>query len=218
MSDNDLQPQDETQSAPMEEFDESAVEETPEPRKPMINPNTLLLLGLLGAVGAATYVMCVKASAQTIRTDPSVLAAATQINAFLKGGEEERYQLAKIQLDTEKIVAEFNNYPLVHQVPLSELHGNPFRDPEDDKPVSLKEDVRQQQEELRQKAAEAAAKGLKLQSIVYSTHSLCMINGRPYAVGQGNETFTVESIEQNGVWVRLGTLRMELMMTQPKAE
>ena len=216
MSNNDLQPQDESQSAPMEEFDESAGEEAAEPRKPMINPNTLLLLGLLGAVGAGTYVMCVKASAQTMHTDPAVLAAATQINSFLKGGDQERYQLAKIQRDTEKIVAEFNNYPLVHQVPLSELHGNPFRDPEDDKPVSLKEDVRQQQEELREKAAQAAAKGLKLQSIVYSTHSLCMINGRPYAAGQGNEVFVVDSIEPNGVWVRVGTMKLELMLTQPK--
>jgi hypothetical protein len=217
MSVNDFEQPDESQAPPVEEFEEGGDEEVIDERRPKFNSNTLLLLGLCAAVGLGTYLMCMRASAQTTPVDPAVTLAATKISLFLKGGEEEKYRLNAIQRDTEKIVDQFS-HPKVHQVPLNELKANPFRDLDDDKPVAPTEDQQQLQDELRQKQAEALAKTLKLQSIVYSSHSICMINGRPYSVGQGSEAFIVESIEQNGVWVRVGTLKVQLLMNAPHVD
>lgn len=212
MSDNEPNFSDDAQAPPLEEFDESAEEAVEEePGKKALNANTLLLLGLMAAVGLGTYLMCKRASSELPRPDAQVSAASVAINTFLTGGASEQYKLNALQRDTDKIVARFSN-PSTHQIPLTGLHTNPFNDPQDQAPVSLKVDVARERAEEERKAAEALTKGLKLESIVYGSHSTCMINGRPYAVGQGNEKFTIEQIDPTGVWIRVGVLKLELTM------
>src|ERR1700722_13946715 len=103
MSVNDsLEANDETQPPSMEDLDSDTPEEFAKRKRLPINTNTLLMIGLLGAVGAATYLMCLRAGSQTMRVDPNVIAASGTISTFLKGGTQEQYQLAAVQRDTEK--------------------------------------------------------------------------------------------------------------------
>jgi hypothetical protein len=207
-----MQSADDNPAPSMEELEGEGGGEFVEPRRPRVSTSTMLMIGLLAAVGGATYLMCMKASAQSLTVDPTVAAAAATINAFLKGGDKEQYQLAAVQRDTEKIVAQFNSYPSARQVPLNDLHGNPFRSADDDQPASVPEDKRKAIEDSKRQAAESVVKNLILESIVFGDHSLCMINGRPYAEGQGNGAFTIDRINESSVWVRVGDLRVELKM------
>jgi len=217
MSENDLMHNmgDDAPSAE-EGGDESEMEGMVEAKRPWLNANTLLLLGLLTTVGAATYLMCRHAAAETARADPAVEAASGTINNFLKGGAQEQYQLAVTQRDTEKIVSQFNNYPSARQVPLAGLRSDPFESAADTQPVTMSQTDAERHAEERRKASETIVQGLKLESIVYGSHSQCMINGRPYAPGQGNGVFTIDKIEPQSVWVQVGDLRVEIQMPPPR--
>ena len=109
MSVNDsLEANDETQPPSMEDLDSDTPEEFAKRKRLPINTNTLLMIGLLGAVGAATYLMCLRAGSQTMRVDPNVIAASGTISTFLKGGTQEQYQLAAVQRDIKAAEARLN--------------------------------------------------------------------------------------------------------------
>jgi hypothetical protein len=208
------EPIDEQQMSEQSETEFAAEQELAvEKQRRPVNTSALLLFGLLAAVGGSTYLMCLRAGSQTIQTDPSVAAAATTINSFLRGGAQDQHQMAVMLRDTEKVVSQFGSYPSAHQIPLSELRTNPFVDAADTQPSASISDEQQQE---RQKAAQAIADGLKLESIFSGAHAICMINGKAYSQGQGTDTFVVEQILSQGVWVRIGTFRMELIMAPPQ--
>jgi hypothetical protein len=214
-----LNPMDDSQAPPPDGEDGFEQEEIVEPKRPLVNGNTLLLFGLLSVVGAGTYLMCMRAGAQVARADPMVTSAATAISAFLKGGIQSQYQMNAMLRDTEKIVHQFSTYPTARQIPLGDLKGNPFSAGPQTRPAApLAEEVARQREQERLAAARQIADGLKVQSIVYGGHSVCMINGKPYSEGQGTNAFTVEKIVSNGVWVRIGTTRLELVMPPPRLD
>jgi hypothetical protein len=210
------EPIDEQQASEQSDMDSGAEQEmvVEKERRP-VNTNTLLLFGLLAAVGAATYLMCMRAGSQSIRTDPSVALAATTINTFLRGGAQDQHQMAVMLRDTEKVVSQFGSYPSAHQIPLSGLQSNPFRDAADTQPSISDETTAQQQEEQR-RAADEIFKGLKLESIFSGPRGMCMINGKAYSQGQGTNAFVVEKILPDGVWVRIGGLNLELTMAPPQ--
>jgi hypothetical protein len=213
-----LEPIDESQASEPSEADFSAEQEAviEKPRRP-VNSSAMLLFGLLAAVGGSTYLMCLRAGSQSVQNDPSVAAAATTINAFLKGGAQDQRQMAVMLRDTEKVVNQFGSYPSAHQVPLSDLRSNPFQDAADTQPsISVSDATARQLQEAQEKAAQAVAQQLKLQSIFSGAHAICMINGKAYSQGQGTDTFIVEQILPHGVWVRVGSLRIELTMAPPR--
>jgi hypothetical protein len=194
-------------------------EEIVEPKRLRINANTLLLIGLLTVVGAGTYLMCMRAGAQVARADPAVTVAATAIDAFLKGGEQDQHQMGAMLRDTEKIVQQFNSYPSARQIPLGDVRNNPFRVGAETQPSApLAQEIAKQKDQEALIAARQIAAGLKLESIVYGGHSVCMINGKPYGEGQGTGDFTVVRILSQGVWVRIGAVRLELVMPPPQLD
>jgi hypothetical protein len=187
-------------------------------RKP-VNTSAMLLFGLLAAVGAGTYLMCLRAGAQTIRNDPNVMAAETTIGAFLKGGAQGQHKMAVMLRDTEKVVGQFGNTASAHQIPLSDLRGNPFESTEESQAaITVSDATAKQQAEEQQKAADAIVKGLKLESIFTGAHGICMINGKTYSQGQGTDKFTVDKILPQGVWLRIGSISVELIMAPPKMD
>jgi hypothetical protein len=211
---------DDSQTPPPEDGDtDSEQEEIGQPKRRTINSNTLLLFGLLAVVGAGTYLMCMRAGAQIAEADPAITAANTAIDAFLKGGAQDQHQMGAILRDTEKIVQQFNNYPSARQIPLGDVKNNPFRIGTEARPSApLAEEIAKQKEREAMDAARQIAGTLKLQSIVYGGRSVCMINGKPYGEGQGTADFTVEKILSQGVWVRIGPVRLELVMPPPQLD
>jgi hypothetical protein len=207
------------ESADGETFENEGVGESSVRR--WMNYNTLLLLGLLAAVGGSTYLMCMRAGAETVHTDPTVVKATTTITTFLNGGAQNLRQMMVMLHETENVVKQFDAYPSATQIPLSDLHTNPFQSsvlPSDSAPVALSDDAQQREEEQQREAAQTVLNGLKLESVVCGSHSMCMISGKTYSEGQGNSDFTVEAITPDGVWVQVGSVRRELKMTPPKLD
>jgi type II secretory pathway pseudopilin PulG len=188
-----------------------------EPKRRLVDSGAILLFGLLAAVGAGTYLMILSAGAQARGASATTAAADSAINAFLNSGVENLKQTFNTQRDTEKLVSQFNN-PTANQVPLSALKTNPFQSPDAQTHSStpLSESTVARLERERRAAAAAVANGLKLQSLVYGAHPLCMINGKSYAQGEGTESFTVVKIQPDSVWLRIGTLEFELKMAPPQ--
>jgi hypothetical protein len=190
------------------------------PKKPRIDGSTLLLTGLILSVIGATYLMVKQAGGQNGGLSSAVASANTTIKSFLTGGVPNLRQSILMERNTEKLVAQLNSYPSAHQVPASDLKGNPFGE-EAVAPgpnVALSEDAAKRLQEQQRQDAERIAAGLKLQSVVYGAHSACMINGKTFAAGQRGDSFTVEKILPDSVWVQIGPLRKEIKMTPPPTE
>jgi hypothetical protein len=194
--------------------EEGAVEEK---KRLSINPNTLLLFGLLAAVGGATYLMCWRAGAQTTN-NVAASSAATTISTFLNGGQQHLQQMIVMLRETEKVVKQFDLYPSAAHVPLSDLRTNPFRSTvaAQVSVTPLSDDAVKRSEEDEKQAAQQIASGLKLESLVVGSRSMCMINGKTYREGQGNDSFTVQKITSHGVWVIVGSVRAEVTMAPPR--
>jgi len=189
-------------------------------RRLSVNANTLLLFGLLAAVGGATYLMCLRASAETITENPAAQQAATTINTFLKGGAQNVRTMMVMLHETEKVVKQFDNYPSATQIPLSDLHTNPFLSLTGRSlPLSsLSDDAAKREAEEQQAAEKTLVAGLKLESMVVGAHSVCMINGKTYHEGEGTEKFRVDKITPQGVWVVVGSVRTEIKMAPPRID
>jgi len=187
-------------------------------KRAFLNSGGLVMFGLLALVGGATYLMVLKAGGQATLMSPQTAQADTTITNFLNNGSQVQ-SLQKMLRDTEKIETKFDTYPAAHQVPLDGLKTNPFVSPHvKAAPVAapLSDDAEKRQEEDNRQKAAAVAATLKLQSIALGMRSICMINGRTYAEGQSGDTFTVEKIQPQGVWVRIGDARFQITMSPPK--
>jgi hypothetical protein len=189
-----------------------------EPKKMSINPNTLLLFGLLAAVGGATYLMCQRAGAQTNSGNPAAQQAASTISTFLNGGAQNLRQMMLMLHDTEKVVKQFDNYPSTTQIPLDSLHTNPFRTAgaNVDNATHLTVDTTKLEEQEQQDAAQLAAKGLILQSVIVGPHSTCMIGGKMYREGQVTDQFTVQKITSDGVTLLIDSVPCQIKMSRPQ--
>jgi hypothetical protein len=184
---------------------------TEEAKKPL-NRTSVVLFVLMALGSGALYYM-------HLRTGPTAASAATvsantTINQFLNGGESNVVQMQRMLRETEKVVQQFLAYPSVPQIPLTDLHTNPFRQLAAKGPGESVSDAeaKRRKEEERQ-AVLKAVQGLQLQSVMRSTaHTACMINNVMYREGQQIDGFTIEKINTNAVVVRNGTYRFELKM------
>ena len=184
-----------------------------EPRRPL-NKGAILLfaIAIFGCIG--TYAMVrrngpSKASAETTRA-----AADAEINHFLTDGPRTIHRLLALLDSTRKIVEQFNHFTEIPQVPLKELHGNPFKF-SNSSPVSpdaIAEAERQKHAAERQSAIDAVQK-LELQSIICSHNARqCMINNTLYPEGAQFDAFTLEKVTPDYVIVRTGAYRFQLKM------
>lgn len=184
-------------------------------QKQSVSRGTLALFGVIIAAMGGLYFM-------HIRNGPSAAEAATAetqaanetINQFLTSGDQNIKKMQALIKDTEKIVAQFMQYPSMKQVPLSDLKTNPFRflTKKADAASPSETDNKRRKEEERQ-AVLKAVQELQLQSIMHSEKSkACMISNTLYQEGQQVESFTIEKINQKSVIVKNGTYRFELKM------
>jgi len=187
------------------------------PRRKLVDAAGLLLFGLIAMVGLGTYVMVIRAGVQTGTASAATAITDGQITTFLSGGVQNLRQMMSMLHDTGKVVAQFNSSSSARQVPLDNLKTNPFRATEvvNQPVVPLSDDAAKRQAELDRQSAQAIANNLRLDSIVYGSHSGCMINGKSYVEGQSSDTFVVDRILPTSVWVRIGEIRWQLKMAPP---
>jgi len=184
-----------------------------EEKKPM-NRSTLVLFGLIVAGVGGTYLMMMRAGpASAAASTTEAQAADKTITQFLSSGSTSMKLMESMLRNTEKVVQQFLSYPSMTQIPLSDLHTNPFRHsvqkPSADK---LSEAVTKKREEERL-AALKAVQTLQLQSIMVSeSRKAAMINNTLVQEGQQVDEFSVEKINPGAVVVRTGAYRFELKM------
>jgi hypothetical protein len=170
---------------------------------------------LLAVAGGGMFFMYKRqgpASAQAAST-PEAAKAAETIKTFLNNGPSGIKAMQDMLKDTEKVVKQFLEYPSVTQIPLSDLHTNPFRlHVKGDNPDADAESEKKKKEADKQEALKASQQ-LQLQSIVHSgSRKACMINNTLYLEGQQIDSFLIEKIEASRVIVKTGTYRFELKM------
>ena len=177
-------------------------------KKP-VNKQAVVLGGLL-VLGAAgiwwTY----------FHKAPESASADTTDNRF---NEVASFDAGKINLmkqtlkDTEKVVQQFRLYPGRTQVPIANLHSNPFRElaPKEDAPKTVAQVDKE--EEQRHKAVTLAVADLKLQSVIRGKRPGCLINNVFYRQGDRiGDLLTIEEIKSGVVIVRGDKWRYELQI------
>ena len=184
--------------------------------KPPLNRGAVLMFGLMLAGVAGTYLMYVRSGPQS--ADAAVIAQTEAvdetINSFLRAKESNRKLMEQMLQNTQKVVQQFLSYPSATQVPLSDLHTNPFRHAPL-KPATVDdsaEAARKKREEERV-ALLKAVQQLQLQSIMHSdTMRACMIDNTLYQESQPVGSFLIEKINPNSVIIKSGAYRFELRM------
>jgi hypothetical protein len=181
-----------------------------EEKKP-VNRTSMLLFGVL-MVGLGGYYF------MYANSGPAVAAAATAeaqqadqtISQFLSAGEENIRVMRQLRLTTDKVVAQFRNSE-VAQVPLSDLHANPFKYAQVSDDATAAVAAAKKREEERQ-AVLKSVQNLQLQSILHGAKPTCMVNNQMYTEGQTVGGFTIEKISPGAVNVRSGEYRFQLKM------
>jgi len=160
------------------------------------------------------------------RTGPSKADAAdaksTQvIKQFMSEKEKNFSLMQKMIQETESVVKQFTTYPSVKQVPLNDLHANPFRmtpvKPDENAAKKLAEKEAREREAAEKASFEKAVANLRLQSIMTSgARKACMINNTLYTMGQTIEvdgvSLLIEKIAPNRVDVKCGAHAAQLSM------
>ena len=190
---------------------EASSDETVVVEQKKMSTQMMVLVGVVLIGGAVLWFMYGKkgpdsAAAATV-TDTS---AQQTIETFLSTGKDGVQRMETMLHDTEKLVAKFTDYPKATQVPLSELHTNPFRATGGD---NADDDGAKRSREKERQATIKAVSELSLQSVISSgTRRACMINNTLYLEGQQVNSFTVEKITPKAVVVKSGMYRFELKM------
>jgi hypothetical protein len=215
MSDNEQNTQ---QQNPGEDLNNSlAAGETEfvatEEKKPVITQGMLYLLALVAVGGGGTWFMYKRQSPATASAASVEAAQAQQtIDNFLSTGPQGMKLMKEMLHNTESIVREFLEYPSVPQIPLSDLHSNPFRFSQAE-PGKVDEDAAKKKKEEERALVLKASQALNLQSVmVNGTRSSCMINNKMVSEGQQIDQFVIEKISREGVIVKSGVYRFELRM------
>lgn len=220
MNTHDQTPADDVQPAdPGEQLSESLagpdetyiVEESPKSN----SQGTLLMTLLLVAAGAGAWWWFKSGPATASASQPPEVAQAdATISQFLKHDSENMRSMRRMFDSTQQFVEQFKSYPSMKQVPLTELHTNPFRFAKASAGEESDQQVKQQREQQRQEALQAVQE-LSLQSILVSgSSSACMINNKMYQEGEQVDAFLVEKISSASVVVRKGPYRFELKMAR----
>jgi len=174
--------------------------------------NKVFVLGGLAVVAAAViWFMFFRSGPQSAQAGTSPNDGGSQIKEFLDSGNIN--MMKQTLKETEKIVKQFRNSPGKTQVPLDQLHSNPFREltPKSDATVANNKDA-EKAEELHKQAIAAVAE-IKLQSIVRGSKvRACMINNTLYKEGQQIGILKIEQVTTNSVIVSSGQYRFEVKM------
>ena len=141
------------------------------------------------------------------------------VQAFLTSGQADLRGMKDTLTKTEGLVKLFGQQIDQVQVPVHELPANPFdpsltliavSTPATDGQVipasHLAQDASNAAREQQRQTRLAAARQLKLQSILFgSKQSHCLIDGKLYAVGQTVGGFTIHAIERERVHLQIGS-------------
>jgi hypothetical protein len=181
--------------------------------KPKVSPITLGMMGVIALGAAGVWFMYQRAggpASATAATAADIAQSRKTINKFLDNDGENVKNMEQMLKDTQKYVQQFLN-PMIKQVPLAELHQNPFREkvggPKNDDAANAR---KREEERL---AMLKAVQGLQLQSIMYGEQRrACMVNNTLYREGQQVDAFSVEKITATSVIVKNGAYRFELRM------
>ena len=189
-----------------------------ENRKP-ISKTTVGMFAVIIAAMGGMYFMHQRSG--PAKADAADVRSTQVIKQFMSEKEKNFTLMQEMIKNTEAVVKQFTSYPSVKQIPLTDLHGNPFRIT----PVKPDENTakaRAEKEAKERAAAEASAfkkavENLRLQSIVTSgSRKACMINNTLYMAGQTIEadgvSLTIEKIAPNRVDVKSGTHSAQLSM------
>jgi hypothetical protein len=184
---------------------------TGETKKP-VNKTTMVLFAIIALGGGGLWLMHARTGPQTASAGTADTANKT-INQFLTGGQSNIKTMEQMLRNTEKVVQQFNTYPSVKQIPLTELQTNPFRATapsanQDDDPIAKRKLA--EQLETIQKSYQT----LQLQSIMFGSKSSCLINNTLYREGQIVNGFTIEKISQDTVTVKQDKWRFDLKMAK----
>lgn len=179
------------------------------------SPSTLLLTLLLVAAGGGGWWWFKSGPATASASQsPEVAQADATISQFLKHDNENMRSMRRMFDSTQQFVEQFRSYPSMKQVPLTELHTNPFRFAKATDGQESDLQVKEKREQQRQEALQAVQE-LSLQSILVSGNSsACMINNKMYQEGEQVNSFLVEKISSGSVVVRKGPYRFELKMAR----
>lgn len=176
------------------------------------NRTTMVLFLIIAIGGGGLYVMHLRTGPKSAAAAPQTAQANQTISQFLKSGSSNLLSMETMLRNTQKIVQQFLSYPSVSQVPLDQLHTNPFRTAAAKEGESNSQAVTRRQQEQEKVAIKRAAEGLQVQSILHGARRACMINNTMCMEGQQIEGFTVEKINPSSVVVKNGSYRFELQM------
>ncbi len=175
----------------------------------------MVLLGGLGVVAVGViWFMFFRSGPQSAQAGTSPSDGGGQIKEFLDSGNIN--MMKQTLKETEKIVKQFRSYPGKTQIPLDQLHSNPFRElaPKGDAPAATDSREAEKAEELHKQAIAAVA-DIKLQSIVRGSKvKACMINNTLYKEGQQVGILKIEQVTANSVIVSSGQYRFEVKMKE----
>ena len=175
----------------------------------------LILGGLVLLAVAVVYVMYSRGGPQQAGAAPAAEAAnaSASISKFLQAGDENIRLMQKMLHSTEKVVQQFLSYPSMKQVPLADLHTNPFRAYAEKAAPKVDEEAQRQKQLAAEKAAAIEAlEKLNLQSIFHGSKPACMVNNTMYREGQVVDGFTIERINPSSIIVKRGQFRFERRM------
>jgi hypothetical protein len=182
-----------------------------EPKKPL-SRGTLAIAGVLALCGAGTYFMYLHNGPQKASAASAQVAEAdTAISQFLSTNNIKA--MKEMLENTQKVVQRFLAYPARTQVPVGELHTNPFRMAARSAEGPDQEASSKRRREEDRSAVLKTVQAMQLQSVIHSgSRRACMINNALYQEGQKVDGLTIEQIVPNAVIVRSGAYRFELRM------
>jgi len=177
----------------------------------------MLLIGLTVVGAGLVYFMYFRHGPASAMGGTSAKDAAT-IDQFLKVDSGNINLMKQTLKDSEKVVQQFLSYPGKTQVPLADLHTNPFRElpAKESGPATAAPDPNAKRLAAEREAAYKAITTMQLQSVIHSSsRRACMINNTFVQEGQEFQGFVVDQIAANTVvvhWAKLDSLRFELKM------
>lgn len=200
-----------------------AIDDDPEDARPTkavawrVNRNTMSLLSvaLLGS-GVLAFMHFKPGPAAAVAGEADANDAKTAVRTFMAGGAGDLKLMETMLRDTQKVVAQFQQFPAVNQVPLARLKSNPFQTPTvEEAAASPAGDVEKQRRDADRADALRVAQKLTLQSIVVSEkRRTCMINNVMCLQGQQLDGFLIEKVTPVSVIVKRGEYRFELRLQQ----
>ncbi|HEX8915250.1 MAG TPA: general secretion pathway protein GspB [Humisphaera sp.] len=179
--------------------------------KKKVSGGTVALFGMLAACAAGTYFMYARggpAAAMAAEDD----ATAAQIETMRADGQKHAALMRQVLKDAPQVVQRFQEASANTQVPLKELGRNPFRMRAEVAAAAPDPTADRRRREEERAAAATAAEALKIQTIVYGTRRMAMVNGKALREGDTIDGFAVEQIRPDSVVVRNGPYGFVLWM------